>query len=306
MAAVNAEISLDELRKFVPKFVNATTKEVGQELIRQARLLVRNEESGFGLISITPPQNHSGSDNDAETIGKDAVRNDIQKIFVTKAALSTALGRVSARGSKAAFNRYIRNGDYDGAKRFLNEQTVGSVQVKGYTTKRKGKTINVKPYTQSRDVSALNIDRLGFIQDIASTPQSALHQSRRRKGGQDAGRVNRPFWSQVVLKKPSLNQYIEERQKRVGMLKAGWVKAAIQARLNAVAPAFVNRNLGKAQGKGIPSFGNPLNMSITLINASDVASSKINKQKVDFLVSVRQDNIAKEMEHRMSKIAKAA
>ena len=301
-----ADISLDELRKFVPKFVNATTVEIGHELKRQASLLVRNRDSGFGLVSITPPLNHNGSDDDAETVGKDAVRNDIQKVFVTKAALATAIGRVSARGSKAAFNRYIRNGDLDGAKKFLNEQTLGSVQVKGYTTKRKGKTITVKPYTQSRDVSALNIDRLGFIQDIAPTPNAALHQSRRRKGGQEAGRVNRPFWSQVVLKKPSLNQYIEQRQKRVGTLKAGWALAARQAQLKVSFPAFVNRNLGKAQGGGRISAANPQNMFIELINSSSVASSKIKKQRVDFLVSVRQDSIAKEMEHRMSKIAKAA
>jgi hypothetical protein len=302
-ARVLADITLDELRKFVPKFVNATTLEVGNELKRQAALLIRNKESGFGLISITPPL---GGDDDAKAVGENAVRNDIQKVFVTKAALAAAIGRVSTRGSKTAFNRYIRNGDYEGAKKFLNEQTTGSVRVKGYTTKRKGKTITVKPYTQSRDVSALNIDRLGFIQDIAATPNAGPHQSRRRKGGQEAGRVNKPFWAQVVLKKPSLGQYIKERQKRVGMLKAGWARAASQAQLSVSVPAFVRRNVGKAQGGGRISVANPQNMFVELINASAVASSKIKKQNVDFLVSVRQDNIAKEMEHRMSRLAKAA
>jgi hypothetical protein len=301
MAAVNAEISLDELRKFVPKFVNATTKEVGQELIRQAGLMVRGS-SGFGLISLTPPR---GLD-EARQIGERSVAGDVYKVFVSQGALIGAMKAVSDRRTVSAFRGYIRRGEYENAKDFVNGQKSSSIRVRGYRAKRHGKTVDVSAYTQSRDVSALNIPRLGNVQSISNVPSAMLHKMRRRKGGEHTGRVIRESWAQVVLRKPALEQYIKDRQQRVGLLKAGWAKAARGAGLRVSIPKFVLRNEGQAQGKGIASFGNPLNMSITLINSFQVASSKIERGDIDFIISTRQDNITKEMEHRMSKISKAA
>ena len=97
MAAINLTISLDELREFVPKFVNATKKEVSLEMRRQGRLLVAGD-SGFGLVSITAPQ---GDGDSAKAIGDLAVRRDISKVF---APTSTILGilRESAKCSPSA------------------------------------------------------------------------------------------------------------------------------------------------------------------------------------------------------------
>ena len=117
-AAVSAEITLDELRKFVPKFVKATTKEVGDELMRQARLLVRDSGDN-GLLSITPPKD--------EGQGVGAVTRDINRVFVSIAAIRQILAESGARGARVAFNRYIKPGspDYSEARAldFLNSQT---------------------------------------------------------------------------------------------------------------------------------------------------------------------------------------
>lgn len=299
MAAINAQMSLDELRKFVPKFVNATTKEVGSELLRQARLLVRGD-SDFGLMSLTPPK---GLDS-AEEIGKRSVLNDIQKVFVTKESLVGAMKRVSDRGSVSAFNRYINAGDYEKAKDFLNGQKATQVQVKGYTAKRHGKVVNVRPYKQRKNVSALNIPRLGRVQAISSVPVASLHESRRRKRGDSAGRVYRESWAQVVLRKPTLNQYIQDRQKRVGLLKAAWAKAATMAGLGVSIPQFIRRNLDRAQGSGRASFANPNNMYVELVNSFAVASSKIERGDIDFLKETRQKNIEAEMKHKLDRLAR--
>jgi len=199
--------------------------------------------------------------------------------------------------------KYLKNNDFEKAKNFLNSQTPASIQVKGYTAKRRGKTVNVRAYTQRRDVSALNIPRLGRVEVIAPDPFASLHQARRRKAGQNMGRVIRQSWAQVVLKKTSLKQYTEDRQKRVGLLKSGWAKAAKEAGLNVSIPQFVLRNMAGAKGSGSSKilFTNP--MVIELVNSFDAASSKIKRANIAFLIQLRQENIIREMINRMNAVA---
>jgi hypothetical protein len=300
MAAIAVNVSLEGLRKFVPQFVNATYKEIADELKRQARLLLR-DSGGTGLLSITPPQ---GLGSDAEEIGNRSVRSDIEKVFVSAAALIGAVGSVGRRGDREALKNYLKNNDYQGAKEFLNSQTPSTIQVRGYSAKRRGKVVNVKPYTQKRDVSALNIPRLGRVEVVAPDPFASLHKTRRRKAGQNQGRVIRQSWAQVVLKKTSLNQYIKDRQRRVGLLKAGWARAAKEAGIDVSIPRFIGRNIGAAQGSGSKNilFANP--MTIELTNSFDAASSKIKKENIQFLVRLRQENIIREMVNRMNGLAK--
>jgi hypothetical protein len=131
-----------------------------------------------------------------------------------------------------------------------------------------------------------------------------LHRSRRKRGGSSVGRVYRSTWAQIVTHKPALNQYIESRQKNVGILKAGWAKAAKDAGLKVKIPQFVLRHISRGSGSGRASFANPLNMFVELANTHPVASSKIERKDVDFVIQTRQDNIAKEMEYKMGTLAK--
>jgi hypothetical protein len=300
MGTINATITLDELRKFVPKFVRATTLEVGNELKRQAALMIRSSGGG-GLLSATAPR---GIDEDTKNKAEQGVRRDIKKVFVTQPSVLALLANSNNRGARATMARYIKNGQLEDAKAFINNTKPAQVSVKGYSAKRHGKTVNVKPYTQTKQKSQFNDARLGRIEHIGRTPSAMLHRSRRKRGGSSVGRVYRSTWAQIVTHKPALNQYIESRQKNVGILKAGWAKAAKDAGLKVKIPQFVLRHISRGSGSGRASFANPLNMFVELANTHPVASSKIERKDVDFVIQTRQDNIAKEMEYKMGTLAK--
>lgn len=294
MAAINLTISLDELREFVPKFVNATKKEVSLEMRRQGRLLVAGD-SGFGLVSITAPQ---GEGDSAKAIGDNAVRRDISKVFAPTSTILGILRESGKQGDQIKFKRDIKNGDLQKAKDFINGQAPTSVQVKGYV--RNGKT--VKAYSQTRQASVFSDPRLGRIEHIADEPSRMLHQSRRGS----RGTIRRSQWAQIVLKKTALNAYVTDTIKRVGLLKAGWAKAADQANLGVSVPRFVRNNVDRAMGKGRVSDGDPYNMFVELTNETPVASTKINKGSIQFLLNLRKENILAEFEKRVGKVAKAA
>jgi hypothetical protein len=294
MAAINLTISLDELREFVPKFVNATKKEVSLEMRRQGRLLVAGD-SGFGLVSITAPQ---GDGDSAKAIGDLAVRRDISKVFAPTSTILGILRESGKQGDQIKFRRDIKNGNLQKAKDFINGQAPTSVQVKGYV--RNGKP--VKAYSQTRQASVFSDPRLGRIEHIADEPSRMLHQSRRGS----RGKVGRPQWAQIVLKKTAYNQYVTDTIKRVGLLKAGWAKAADQANLGVSVPRFVRNNVDRAMGKGRVSDGDPYNMFVELTNETPVASTKINKGSIQFLLNLRKENILAEFEKRVGKVAKTA
>lgn len=297
-AAVSAEISLDELRKFVPKFVNATTREVSREVIRQARLLVRDSGDN-GLIAITPPKDQ------AQGVG--AVTRDINRIFVSVSSIRAILADSGVRGAKAAFNRYMKPGgpDYSEARALdlLNNQTPALVEVRPYVTKS-GK--RVRSYTQTRQVPVLGDPRLGNLQYVGEEPNRNLHKSRQNA----QGRVNQARWSQLVTSKGKMTSYTNKMAKRVGTLKAGWGAAwkamglVYHGPINL--PEFVSNNLSRASGKGRFSDSNPLNIYVELANTAPNASQKIRQGRVNWLLAFRQKQIEREMNSRMSKAAAAA
>jgi len=298
-ASLAVEVSLEELRKFVPKFANATRTEVGQELFRQARLLIRND-SGSGLMAVTPPR---GDADEARKIGDNATERDINRVFVTATLARRILKDSGVRGASPAFRRYTTPGnpDYSMARAldFLNKQTPTTVEVRPYTRKNGSR---VRSYSQTRKVSDFGDPRFGRLTTAANDPSAALHASRRNNRGQ----VRQANWSQLVMSKASMTRYINEKLRRVGTLKAGWAKAARDANLGLESPAFVARNVGKAKGKGRYSIGNPSNMFVELSNEAPNASEKISKGAVNFVVGLRQKNILAEINNRLGKLAAAA
>lgn len=297
-ATISAEISLDELRKFVPKFINSTRKELAQELIRQAKLLIRDSGDN-GLLSITPPKD--------EAQGRGATSRDINRVFVTATTVRKILADSGQRGARPAFRRYITPGspDYSEARAldFLNSQQPALVEVRPYTTK-KGKRVG--SYTQTRQIPTMGDPRLGNLQFVGSEPSRALHQQARNS----QGRVNQARWSQLVMGKGKMNSYISKAIKRVGLLKAGWGKAYDSLGLvNAgriTLPEFVSNNLAKASGRGRANVSFSDSMYIEMANTSPLASTKIRQGRVDWLLAFRQKQIARELENRMSKLAVAA
>jgi hypothetical protein len=292
-AGFTVEVSLDELRKFVPKFVNATRLEISNEVRRQGRLLVRDDGDN-GLLAITPPK--------SQEMGEKATNRDINRVFVTAATIRAILKDGGTRGARAAFNRYMKPGpDYSQARGLdlLNSQTPTTVEVSPYTTKS-GK--RVKSYTQTRQVSALGDPRLGRLQYVDDAPSRTLHKSRKNSRGQ----VRQAAWSQLVMSKAKMTSYTDEVVKRVGTLKAGWGAAARQAGIEINLPAFAARNAKRASGKGRFSDSNPSNIYLELANTTPNASGKISKSAVNWVVGVRQKQIEREMNNRLGKLAAAA
>jgi hypothetical protein len=292
-AAVSVEISLDELRKFVPKFVGATTLEISNEVRRQARLLVRDDGDN-GLLAITPPK--------TQEMGEKATARDINRVFVTASTIRSILKDSGQRGARPAFKRYTTPGpDYSHAKAldFLNSQTPTTVEVRPYTTKN-GK--RVRAHTQTRQVSSLGDPRLGSLLYVGNEPSRTLHKSRKNSRGQ----VRQAAWSQLVMNQGKMTAYTSEVVKRVGLLKAGWGAAARAAGLDVNLPAFAARNAKQASGTGRFSDSNPSNIYVELSNTTPNASSKITKSAVNWLVGFRQKQIEREMNNRMGKLAAAA
>ncbi len=269
---VTATVDFKELGDLLPKLEKALNGDMIKVVRSQARLLVRNDDSA-SLVSLTPPRGM----NEGKDVGDWAVARDINRIFVTSGVVNSILARSR---KKAVFSRYVREGKLDEAKKLLNGQTEGSVQVAGYS--RKGK--QVKGYTQKRQVSNLGDNRLGNIAEIADRPNPSVHKSRR---GQRY-KVGRKQWSQVVLKGKQLETYQKEVQKRVGSMKAGWRFAA--KALQVSLPPYVNGATSKTNGYYKQS---PIGrvFTVEMGNTTPRIDRMLTQRTVDFLVGLRLNNI---------------
>lgn len=264
-AAVSVEVNLSQLGDFLPKFVRATQKSVAEVVKQQAKLMLRDENDN-GLIKFTPPQGMT----EAKQKGDALVRRDIHRVFLTKASALQIAGKAGVRGLRVALNRALKERNDAKVLELLNKKQSGTVRVKGYT--RNGK--RVADYTQKRDVSGLNNNRLGYLTSVAEAPERSVHKSR-----QDArNQVRRNRWSQLVLSKGALSAYIEQIQKRVGTLKAGWRPAARALGLSL--PPFINGVERVSGSVEIKLEGN--NPSVTMVNAVPKAD-RLTRKAIDFV-----------------------
>jgi len=270
---VTATVDFKEFADLLPKLEKALNGGIIKAVNSQARLLVRNNDSA-SLVSFTPPR---GMDAGKE-IGNKAVARDIGKIFVTSGVIN---GILAQNRKKAIFGRYIKAGELEQAKKLLNNQMQGSVQVAGHS--RKGK--QVKGYTQKRQVSTLGDNRLGQITEIADRPNPAIHKARRGA----RYKVGRSQWSQVVLKGKQLETYQESVQKRVGSMKAGWRFAA--KALGVSLPPYVNGATTKTNGYFKSSSPGPASYTVEMGNTTPRIDRMLTQRTVDFLVGLRLTNL---------------
>jgi hypothetical protein len=212
------------------------------------------------------------------------VRRDIHRVFLTRASAQEIAKRAKVRGLKQAF----RDNNHGRILDLLNKTQPGTARVKGYKTKT-GK--QVSEYTQRRQVSSLNNNRLGFLTSVSEAPDRAVHKSR-----QTASKlVRRNRWSQLVLSKGALTAYIEEIQKRVGTMKAGWRPAA--RALGISVPNFV-ANVERASGSVSIDLGGD-NPSVTMINSTPRAD-RVAAGAIDFVRAGREDAMRTNLEKILS------
>lgn len=271
---VSATIDLKEFADLLPRLEKALNGGIIKAVNSQAKLLIRNENSP-SLISLTPPRGVDGG----KDIGDWAVARDVNRVFVSRGTVETILAR---NRKKAAFSRYIRNNELEKAKQLLNGQTQGSVEVKGYTTKS-GK--RVRGYRQTRDVSDLGDNRLGYIQHIAATPDESILKQRRGAGY----KVRRKQWSQVVLRGKSLENFTEKLQKRVGTMKAGWRFAA--KALGVSLPPYVNSATNKINGSFKQYSPGPASYTLEMTNTTPRVDRLLTQSSVNFLRDLRLRNL---------------
>jgi hypothetical protein len=270
---VSATIDFQEFTDLLPRLEKALNGGIIKAVNSQARLLVRNDNAP-SLVSLTPPRGlDAGKD-----VGEWAVARDLKRVFVSSGVINSILARSR---KKAAFSRYVKQGKLEEAKKLLNGQTEGSVQVAGYS--RNGK--QVKGYTQKRQVSNLGDNRLGNITEISDRPNPAIHKARR---GQRY-KVGRKQWSQVVLKGKQLDVYQKDVQKRVGSMKAGW-RFAAQA-LDVSLPPYVNNATSKTNGYYRAQSPGPASYTLEMGNTTPRIDRLLTQRTVDFLVGLRLQNL---------------
>lgn len=275
MAAVSVDVDLSAFGDFVKKFTRATGRSVAEVVRQQARLLLRDRNGDNGIIKFTPPQ---GMD-EAKAKGDAVVRRDIHRVFLTRANALEIAKRGGVRGIKQAF----RDRNDARALDLLNRQQDGTVRVKGY--KRGSGTVS--DYTQRRRVSSLSNNRLGYLSSVSDKPERAVHKSRQNS----RKHVTRLQWSQLILSKGALTAYIEEIQKRVGTLKAGW-RASAKA-LGLSLPPFINA-VPRASGDiSIKLDGD--NPTIVMTNSTPNAS-RVMQKVLDFVTAGRDQAMATNLE----------
>jgi hypothetical protein len=278
-AGVSVEVDLSDLGDFLPKFAAATKQSIAEVVRQQARLMLR-DDGGNGIIKFTPPV----GEQEAKARGDAVVRRDIHRVFLTKETAQVIADRAKVRGFRQAF----RNKNYAKILDLLNKTQPGTARVRGYTTKTGKK---VADYTQRRQVSSLNNNRLGFVTSVSETPDRAVHKSR-----QDLNkRVRRNRWSQLVLSKTSLPKYIAEIQKRVGTMKAGWRPAA--RALGISVPNFV-ANVERASGSVSIDLGGD-NPSVTMVNSTPRAN-RLAARAIDLVRAGREDAMRTNLEKILS------
>jgi hypothetical protein len=277
-AGVSVEVDLSDLGDFLPKFAAATKQSIAEVVRQQARLMLR-DDGGNGIIKFTPPV----GEQEAKARGDAVVRRDIHRVFLTRASAQEIAKRAKVRGLKQAF----RDNNHTKILDLLNKTQPGTARVRGY--ERNGK--QVAGYTQRRQVSSLNNNRLGFLTSVAEAPDRSVHKSRQNANKQ----VRRNRWSQLVLSKGALTAYIAEIQKRVGTMKAGWRPAARALQLSV--PNFV-ANVERASGSVSIDLGGD-NPSVTMINSTPRAD-RVAAKAIDFVRAGREDAMRTNLEKILS------
>lgn len=282
---VSATIDFKEFADLLPRLEKALNGGLIKAVNSQAKLLIRNGNSA-SLLSLTPPR---GID-EGKDVGHWAVARDANRVYATRGTINTILARSR---KKAAFSRYVKNNELEKAKQLLNGQTQASVEVKGYT--RNGK--QVRGYRQTRGVSDLGDNRLGYIQSIAPTPDEAVLKQRRGA----RYKVNRKQWSAVVLRGKSLEKLIEKLQSRVGTMKAGWRFAA--KALGVSLPPYVNSATTKTNGSFKADSPGPASYTVEMTNTTPRVDKMLTQSAVDFLVGLRLRNLTAFLERSAAEAA---
>ena len=233
-----------EYRNALIKWMATFGKNARETIRTQGRLI------GERMVSFTPPRNQKQ--------GKDAVRRDIEKIF---------LG--------------IDDDQVDDKLHFV----------------LKGNTDVVRAYVD-RQGTVFGVARENYKPDATQDELSAFHQSQRDQRGRVSGGGRKPqdmgrwkFILMFVTRQSTLAGYIRSVQARVGSGKGGWAEGVIE--LGGRVPQWIAAR-ARQSGKLINQT-EAANPSVEFINASEWASGGDQDRVMSNAVVARIDSIRRDI-----------
>ena len=266
--AVEITVDVSKFGRLIPQLANVTKRSLRSVVKQQAKLIIRGSGSGRdeGLIPYTPPPK-------GQQQGEAAVARDISRVFGSLSNVKKILKHSGVRGARTAFSRYIREGDHEKAKALLNGTMQKNFRTKAHQRNQNGKTVRVRSYVQGRptevDLKSNELGRItNIIQSLPAAGTHPIHKSRQN----NRKFVSRRQWSAVVLQSGTVAAYIKQKQKNVGIMKAGWVDAARALGITGL-PKFVTRNF-RQNGSHIPELDKE-SPAFTAINSTPGIGSSL-------------------------------
>lgn len=229
------------------------------------RPLVEQEARGFvrDVVKYTPPASKDVTGMAAKKQGEAAVERDIRKIYGTAAKAYIDLA-LRDKGVAKLFWRQISEGDYTAARELL--QQYGGTR-----------------YQKTRSV--------------ASFDGGTMHGRFRRRG-----RVTRDEVMMLVTNAKELQKYIRKMQGQVGLLAAGWVRAA--EKLGQPLPAWVTRH-GAGRG-GVVVMTGADKVIILIANRVKYAQAQDMQRRADAVLAIRENKLRRRMPYVIKHALKTA
>jgi hypothetical protein len=216
-----SQSSQDEFMKMMNEFALLSKQTLRDACLEQAALACQD------AATFTPPMPHGGGrglSKAAQTAGDNAVAGDVKKMFVAandrnsnsaSPLLTNQLAYATKANDIGLFNKIIGKGTLQALKglppimrKIANDQDYARAFQKA------------KNYFNTTNPVMTDYGQ-GFVQDVRP-----IHNRIKGKFGGRIGKSVRPTKVKMLVEtKSELDQYIKDRQKMVGMIKAGWASA---------------------------------------------------------------------------------
>jgi hypothetical protein len=217
--------SRDEFMAALTQFQKGTNDGFVDVYLEQAALMCRDS------MVLTPPIVKAGGDgmsDQARMVGEGAIKGDVNSVVVGQrsGSMSGRRGRLFRKLGSAAFMNNIskfwklagENTDL-----FSSNKLYARMFNKGFGTEKSFNKLK-NYFTRIGQQEAGNAMNRSVIDSVAGVKQ--VHMAALKKFG---GRIRKNggpginFWERMEAKDQVIKDYIRERQKTVGKVKAGWV-----------------------------------------------------------------------------------
>ena len=235
--ALKPKIVIDDakLQKRMQKYQDITGKQIAATMRRGARLLAVN------LAYSTPPY---GKTPDSLKLGEIAVQNDILRAYMPAAPIKTKHPRDKESLRQIVKRVIVR--DYK-----LRDAIISAIDMANRIKNRRKPQNRITSKSRALGLSDLRVllgQAEGFKKLMVDQGVDRSIHSRIRNS---YGRVSKKWQTRtVVYQSRDLEKFVAEKQKLVGMSKAGWAAAALQVNADVKdalsgLPAWVKRHVGR-------------------------------------------------------------